>query len=103
MSTPAAVEPFQGIVPGSDHHDVKDAPSVSWKLGCLVLNDLPEGPAAWALRTTTGRTIVRGWISSDAGRAAIQLPSLAGSLLLEIRSGSDRWNMAIPEPPTTDR
>lgn len=96
MSTPAALETDSGFLPETDDHAVKENPSVCWKLGLLVVSGLPAGPAAWAIRTPVGQTLVRGWISTDSGRAAIQLPFMADSFLLEIRSSSSRWSMEIP-------
>ncbi len=95
MSNHAALEVFPEVVPGADHHD-STKPNATWKLGMLVLSGLPNGPAAWALRNLAGKTVVRGWICTDSGRVAIQIPFADIASSLEIRSSSDRWRLSLP-------
>ena len=71
-------------------------PMASWKLGVLVLSGLPDGPAAWSLRCPSGKTVLRGWVNAEAGRAAVQLPFADIASTLEIRSNSSRWNLELP-------
>lgn len=96
MSTPGAVEAESGFHPGSRGASTSDAPVATWKLGLLVLSGLPEGPAAWIVRSPGGQALLRGWFGSESGRAAIQLPFDRNRMLLEIRSGASRWTVEVP-------
>lgn len=91
----AALEVLPEVVPGANHHD-STKPNATWKLGMLILSGLPNGPAAWALRNLAGKTVLRGWISAESGRVALRLPFADIASSLEIRSGSDRWNLSLP-------
>lgn len=91
----AALEVLPEVVSGNDRQD-SIKPNATWKLGMLILSGLPNGPAAWALRNLAGKTVVRGWISTDSGRVAIQTPFADIASSLEIRSSSSRWSLALP-------
>ncbi len=95
MCNHAALEVLPEIVSGNDRHD-SIQPNATWKLGMLILSGLPSGPAAWALRNLAGKTVVRGWISTESGRVAIQMPFADIASSLEVRSNSHRWSLALP-------
>jgi len=73
-----------------------DVPVATWKLGVLVLSFLPDGPAAWIVKSPGGQPLLRGWFSSESGRAAIQLPFDKTRMMLEIRTGASRWTLEVP-------
>ena len=95
MCNHAALVPLPEISSGKTESD-PSRPTASWKLGILVLNGLPNGPAAWALRNPSEKTVLRGWINAESGRAAVQLPMGIAATHLEVRSSSERWTVELP-------
>ena len=99
MSSQATVDVFPELTNHVPLANSADCPLATWKLGMLVLVGLPLGSAAWALRNHAGLTVLRGWITAETGRAAIQIPFFDPDLVLEIRSGTAHWSLEIPPRP----